>query len=232
MKNCLITGGSSGIGRAIALDLAKRGEKVYITGTNSRKLDAVIAEINECGGTGYSMIADVRDAKLANQVVADAIEKMGSIDVLVANAGVGRFKQLEQFTDEDYNIQFDVNVKGVFNYLRPVIKYMREQNFGQIIVTSSNLGFETSARCGIYGATKFALQAMIGALREELKGTAIKAGTINPGSVDTPWYNESVDQKRRAKMLSAEDVSAAAMMMINQGASSDIDHILLHPGRQ
>jgi len=228
MYSVLITGGSSGIGRDIAYKLAETSSNVYITGRDENKLQQVIEGIEERGGTGFYRVADVRDSEQAEITVADAIEKMGEINVLLANAGVGRFKRLEEFTDDDFTIQFDTNVKGVFNYLRPVIKHMRDRDRGQIIVTSSNLGFETGARCGIYAATKYALQAMIGALRDELKGTGVKAATINPGSVDTPWYEGS--NADRTKMLAVEDVTAAAMLLINQNPSSDIDHILLKPG--
>lgn len=115
-------------------------------------------------------------------------------------------------------------------WINMVLPLMKEQNSGQIIVTSSNLGLKTSARCSLYAATKHAVQAMVWCLREELKGTGVKAATINPGSVDTPWFDgKDVD---RSKMLSSADVAATIRLIIDQNETSDIDHILLTPGRK
>jgi hypothetical protein len=95
--------------------------------------------------------------------------------------------------------------------------------------TSSNLGLKTAAKCSLYAATKHAVQAMVGCLRDELKGTMVKVATINPGSVDTPWFDgKDVD---RNKMLSSSDVAKVVRMIIDQNETSNIDHILLLPGK-
>jgi len=109
------------------------------------------------------------------------MEKLGTVDVMFANAGVGHFGNLENMTIEQYDVQFNTNVRGVFLWLRKVLPIMKKQNSGQIIATSSNLGLETSPGASIYSATKHAVQAMVWCLRQELKGTRIKAATINPG---------------------------------------------------
>jgi 3-oxoacyl-[acyl-carrier protein] reductase len=227
MVNTLITGGSSGIGRALATRLAKEGNSIFITGRDEDKLHSVCESVNKLGATCYYLKGDVSSTQHANQAVTEAIEKMGSVDVLIANAGVGRFKLLEEMTDEDFDLQFNTNVRGVFVFLRPVLRHMKERNSGQIIVTSSNLGFNTGSRCSLYAGTKYAVQAMVGAIRDELKDTEVKAATINPGSVDTPWYDgKEVD---REKMLDVEEVVDAMMLIIQQGERSNIDHILLYP---
>jgi hypothetical protein len=142
---------------------------------------------------------------------------------------VGYFDNLEDMTIEQYDAQFNTNVRGVFLWLRKVLPIMREQNSGQIIVTSSTLGLETSPRASIYSGTKHAVQAMVWCLREELKGTRIKAATINPGSVSTPWYNGK--KSDRSKMLTAKDISKTVRFIIEQSETSNIDHVLLRPGR-
>ncbi len=121
-------------------------------------------------------------------------------------------------------------MRGVFLWLRKVLPEMKQRNSGQIIVTSSNLGLKTSARASIYSATKHAVQAMVWSLRDELKGTYVKAATINPGSVDTPWFDgKDVD---RSTMLSARDVAKAVRLIIDQSESSNIDHIHIMPGKR
>ena len=100
---------------------------------------------------------------------------------------------------------------------------------GQIIATSSNLGLAIAPRAGVYSATKHSVQAMIGCLREELNGTNVKASTINPGSVATPWFKgRNVDTSR---MLSPEDVARTVRYIVDQPETSNIDHVLLKPGR-
>ncbi len=225
----LITGGSSGIGEFLAKRLANSVSKVFITGRSEERLRKIQNEIDKIGGTCFIKVADVRDFDLAQKVIGDAIDKMGGLDLFVANSGVGKFGDIEDFTEDDYDKQFDINVKGVFNYLGSVVKYMKKQDNGQIIVTSSHLGINTAPGASIYAATKHAIQGMIGSLRRELSGSGVKAATICPGSVDTPWYKDSSMSK--SKMIDVEEVVDTFMLIINQGPRSNIDHIHIIPAK-
>ena len=224
----VITGASSGIGEAIALEMAKDSHRFYLTGRNADRLQQVAEKINALGSEAHIGVGDVGDEYDVEQLFDDVINTMGGVDVLVANAGVGFFGLLEELTIEQYDIQFRTNVRGVFLWLRKVLPGMKRQNRGQIIVTSSNLGLKTTSRGSVYAATKHAVQAMVWCLRDELKGTMVKAATINPGSVSTPWFDgKDVD---RSKMLTAHDVANAVRLIIDQSETSNIDHILLLPG--
>ena len=225
----VITGGSSGIGEAIAFNMAKDGHKLYLIGRNQQKLLKVKEQIEKVGSEVYVGIGDVGDENDGKRLLNDIINELGGVDVLVANAGVGYFGNLEDLTLAQFDEQFNTNVRGVFIWLKQVLPLMKKKNKGQIIVTSSNLGLKTSSRASIYSATKHAVQAMVWCLRKELKGTQVKAATINPGSVDTPWFDgKDVD---RTKMLSSIDIAAAARLIILQKETSNIDHILLLPGK-
>lgn len=226
----VITGGSSGIGEATAFEMAKSGHRFYLTGRNEVRLQEIVAELHSLGCEAYYGVGDVSDETSARLMFDEIKQKLGGVDVLLANAGVGYFGNLEDLTLEQYDAQFNTNVRGVFMWINMVLPLMKEQNKGQIIVTSSSLGLKTAARCSLYAATKHAVQAMIWCLREELKGTGVKAATINPGSVDTPWFDgKDVD---RTKMLSSADVAATVRLIIDQNETSDIDHIFLTPGRK
>jgi NADP-dependent 3-hydroxy acid dehydrogenase YdfG len=225
----IITGASSGIGEAVALEMAKDCHTFYLTARRGEKLNIVAKKIETLGGKAYYGDGDVGNECDVDRLFNDAIEKLGTIDVMFANAGVGYFGNLEDMTIEQYDIQFNTNVRGVFLWLRKVLPIMKKQNRGQIIVTSSNLGLETSPRASIYSGTKHAVQAMVSCLRQELKGTQVKAATINPGSVSTPWYDGKTSD--RAKMLTAKDVAKTVKYIITQGETSNIEHILLRPGR-
>ena len=226
----VITGGSSGIGEATAFEMAKSGHRFYLAGRNEERLQKIVTELHSLGCEAYYGVGDVADEKIAEQMLSEINQKLGGVDVLLANAGVGHFGNLEDLSLDQYDNTFNTNVRGVFLWMKMVLPLMRDQNRGQIIVTSSSLGLKTSARCSLYAATKHAVQAMVWCLREELKGTGVKAATINPGSVDTPWFDgKDVD---RSKMLSLTDVASAVRLIIDQNDTSDIDHILLTPGRK
>jgi NADP-dependent 3-hydroxy acid dehydrogenase YdfG len=225
----VITGASSGIGEAVALEMAKDGHSFYLTARRRDKLEQVAKKLESLGAKAYYGDGDVGNECDVDRLFDDAMERLGTVDIIFANAGVGYFGNLEDMTVEQYDVQFNTNVRGVFLWLRKVLPIMKEQNSGQIIVTSSNLGLETSSGASIYSGTKHAVQAMVWCLREQLKGTRIKAATINPGSVSTPWYNGK--NSDRNKMLTAVDVAKVVRFIIDQSETSNIDHILIRPGR-
>jgi NADP-dependent 3-hydroxy acid dehydrogenase YdfG len=226
----VITGGSSGIGEAIAIEMAKDGHSFYLIGRNNQKLLNSKKQIEQIGGTVYIGTGNVGDEKDGERLFSDILDKIKGVDVLVANAGVGYFGNLEDITLAQFDEQINTNVRGVFIWIKQVLPLMKSNNKGQIIVTSSNLGINTAPRTSIYSATKHAVQAIIWCLRDELKGTQVKAATINPGSVDTPWFDgKNVD---RTKMLSPTDVAKVARMIIQQDETSNIDHVLLLPGKK
>ncbi len=225
----VITGGSSGIGEAIAFNMAKDGHKLYLIGRNQQKLLKVKEQIEKVSGEVHIGIGDVGDENDGERLLNDIINELGGVDVLVANAGIGYFGNLEDLTLTQFDEQFNTNVRGVFIWLKQVLPLMKKKNKGQIIVTSSNLGLKTSSIASFYSATIHDVKAMVWCLRKELKDTQVKAATINPGSVDTPWFDgKDVD---RTKMLSSIDIADAARLIILQKETSNIDHILLLPGK-
>ncbi len=228
-KRILITGASSGIGEAIALEMAPEGHTFYLTGRNVQRLKEVCKKVKSLGGKVFLGVGDVSDVDSVDNQFSEAEAMMGGVDVLVANAGVGHFGNLEDMTISQFDEQFNTNVRGVFMWMRKVLPGMKSRNTGQILVTSSNLGLKTSARTSVYSGTKHAVQAMVWCLRDELKGTIVKAATINPGSVSTPWFDGK--DVNRDSMLTTTDVAKAAKLIIDQDETSNIDHILLLPGR-
>ncbi len=218
----LITGASSGIGLAVAKRL--QGNTMVLTSRNKNKLEDVGRQIT---GDVHTVAGDTSSSVDVERVFNVAIEKMGEVDVAFLNAGVGHFDNVENLTEEQFDAQFSTNVKGVFLWLKFLIPHMRKRGKGQIIVTSSNLGLETAARCSLYAGSKHAVQAMVSSVRKELRGSGVKLATVNPGSVDTPWFDgKDVD---RDAMLNVEDVVDCVLLLINQGESSDIELIKVLP---
>jgi short-subunit dehydrogenase len=228
-KNILITGASSGIGRACALVLGKDGHHIILTGRNEQRLIEVTKEVDNTEGSSQYFVADTRSSEEIDSIYNLAKNDLQNIDAIIINAGVGRFGNIVDLSEDDFDVQFDTNVKAVFLWIKKVIPDFRKSNKGQIIVMSSNLGFDSFGRTSLYAATKHAVQAIVKAARDELKGTFIKVASLNPGSVDTPWFDgKDVD---RSKMLSPFDVAKAAKLLIDQEETSNIEHILLKPGK-
>mmetsp|Transcript_6455 Transcript_6455/g.19140 ORF Transcript_6455/g.19140 Transcript_6455/m.19140 type:complete len:244 (+) Transcript_6455:24-755(+) len=235
-RTAIVTGGSSGIGRAVCHSLGKAGFRVFACGRNEAALQATVDEVNGAGGSASYGIGDVGDEAVVTTLYGQAVEFFGQPpDVLVANAGVGRFGPLETITPYDFDLSFRTNVRGVFLWLQAVLPEMKERKSGQIVVMSSVAGLRAGANGGVYSATKFALQGMMTSLRAELKGTGVKSGTVNPGAVATEWWidptrggkAEPASEEKLATMLTAEDVATATMVLIDQAATSNVEMVSL-----
>jgi len=150
----------------------------------------------------------------------------GNIDVLFANAGVGTSGQIEETNVAEFDDVFSTNVRGTFLWIRKVLPYMKKSNNNSfIVVTSSSIVLYPKAELSIYAASKCALQGMIEGLREDLRNTKVKACTLNPSAIATPWYTESERMSR--VMLSTEDVARAARFILEQGPASNIEQIVI-----
>jgi NAD(P)-dependent dehydrogenase (short-subunit alcohol dehydrogenase family) len=181
-KVILITGVSSGIGKACAGYLAGLGHKVY--GTSRRNTsDTLPYEV---------LLMDVTNKSSIQQVIQTVILKEKRIDVLINNAGMGIAGSIEDYTDEEIDLQFRTNFFGTLHVCRAVIPFMREQRSGLIINTSSLGGLAGLPFQGMYSATKFAIEGMSEALRMELKQFGIKVVLINPGDFKTNFTSNRV----------------------------------------
>jgi NAD(P)-dependent dehydrogenase (short-subunit alcohol dehydrogenase family) len=177
----LITGGSSGIGKATAALLAGKGWKVYAA---ARRLEAM-RELTDIGVIPLKL--DLTDAHQCRAAVEEILHNEGRIDAIVNNAGYGSYGALEDVPDDEARRQFDVNVFGLMDLTRLVLPQMRKQRHGRIINISSIGGRLTTPMGGWYHATKFALEALSDSLRAEVKSFGIDVVVIQPGSVSTQW---------------------------------------------
>ena len=228
-KNILITGSSSGIGESIALEMSKSSHNFMLTGRDATRLSKVAHQVQVNKSSSKTKSGDLNDDEFVSQLVTDFLGSFGTIDVVVANAGVGRFGKLETLSLDDFDLQFNTNTRSVFALLRLIIPVMRKQGFGQIVIISSVLGVETKSNCSLYAASKHAVQVLAKTLRFELEGTNVKVGTINPGAVNTPWFADS--GRDTTKMLAAEDVAKATRLLIDQTETSNIEMVVLRPGK-
>src|SRR5256885_5200781 len=182
-KVALVTGGSRGIGRAIAIKLASIGSAVAICGRDEAKLAVTEREILALGVRTIALRADVTQRNDVTKLVEKAESALGPISILVNNAGMGSFGPVHEKTEAEWDELMNTNVKSLFLVSRAVIPGMIERVGGEIINISSLAGKSVFAGGGLYCASKWAVQGLSGCMAEELREHGIRVSTVCPGSV-------------------------------------------------
>ena len=229
-KVALITGGSSGIGRAIAIKLASIGSAVAICGRDETKLAATEREILALGVRAIALRADVTKQNDVTKLVETVESTLAPISILVNNAGIGLFGPVHEKTEADWDQLMNTNVKSVFLVSRALIPGMIERGGGDIINISSLAGKSVFAGGGAYCASKWAVQGLSGCMAEELREHGIRVSTICPGSVATQFAGRG--PKDSTKVLKPEDVAHAVAMIAMQGPQSFVSEVHVRPSRR
>jgi NAD(P)-dependent dehydrogenase (short-subunit alcohol dehydrogenase family) len=193
MSVWFITGASRGFGLELAASALAHGDQVIATARDPR---AVLDALPEAGDSLLAVRLDVTDDEQAAAAVAAGIERFDRIDVLVNNAGYGLFGGIEEISAAEAHALFDTNVFGLLNVTRAALPTLRSQGAGRIVNIGSSAGFAAGAGRGIYGATKFAIEAITEALRAELAPLGIHATVVEPGSFRTQFLTSG--SRRRA----------------------------------
>jgi NAD(P)-dependent dehydrogenase (short-subunit alcohol dehydrogenase family) len=184
-KSVLITGATDGLGRAAALLLAERGYRVFAAGRSAEKRAQLDALAREKKFALESIALDVCDDPSVQQAVREVLDKAGSIDVLINNAGIGYTGTVEDLLLEDWRRQFETNFFGVLRVTQAVLPHMRERRRGRILMMSSVAGLITVPVQGAYSSSKFALEGLSTALRLEMYPFSVKVILIEPGYIVT-----------------------------------------------
>ncbi|KAK0350240.1 hypothetical protein LTR94_029821, partial [Friedmanniomyces endolithicus] len=183
-KVALVTGGSKGIGAAIAAALAAEGARVVVNYASSKAgADAVVAAIRDAGGEAIAVQADVSDADQAQALVTRAVQEFGRLDVLVNNSGVYEMGPLEQMTQDQYRRMFDINVLGVLLTTQAALDHLGEG--GSVINVSSSITTIAPANSAVYTGSKGAVDAITRVLAKELGPRGIRVNAVNPGLIET-----------------------------------------------
>lgn len=230
-KVAIVTGGASGIGRAIALDLAESGAKVVIADRALDGAEEVAREIQSAGGKAIATKTDVTDSKEVEQMVQRTIEKFGKIDILINNAGIIARSSVMDMREEELDRTFDVNLKGVILCSQAVARHMIEQKSGKIVNMGSSLSSRASV-CNLSGggadycASKAAVQAFTRTLAMELGPYGINVNAVAPGTTNTPmheslwematiYFQNSVPLGRLAE---PEDIADVVVFLVTDAA--------------
>jgi NADP-dependent 3-hydroxy acid dehydrogenase YdfG len=224
----LITGASTGIGRATAVRAVEEGWKVALAARSQEKLTALEAELGS--DRAMAVACDVSDWGQQEAMVQKTIERFGRLDAVFANAGFSKgssFIEGEHRPDEWRDMVL-TNVFGAAATARLTLPELLKTR-GHLLVTGSVLGRVTSLR-NLYGATKWAVTGMAQAIRNEMAGTGVRVTLVEPGIVDTPFWDDL--QKPAAPELLPDDVARAVMFAINQPPHVDVNEIILRPTGQ
>ncbi|HEV2197432.1 MAG TPA: SDR family NAD(P)-dependent oxidoreductase [Candidatus Acidoferrum sp.] len=226
----LVTGGSRGIGRAIAHRMATLGASVAICGRDCAALEDSSKNLQKLGARVFSQVADVTHAGQVSDLVAKTESALGPIHILVNNAGVGLFGPAHEKAEADWDRVLDSNLKSVFLVSRAVIPSMIRRGSGDIINISSLAGKNTFAGGGIYCASKWGLMGLSGCMMEDLRAHGIRVSVICPGSVATEFSGSR--PKDPSKALIVEDVAHAVEAIVTQRSGSFLSEIHLRPLRK
>lgn len=182
----IITGGASGIGRAFAEELARRGVEVVLADRQTELADEVTSKICTTGGRASPAELDVRDFNAFERLVSQVLDRCGRIDFLFNNAGIGVGGEICDYRLEDWNDVIDVNLRGVVHGIQAAYPVMVRQGSGHIVNTASMAGLMTGAMHGSYTATKWAVVGLSKALRVEAKAYGVRVSVVCPGVIRTP----------------------------------------------
>jgi 3-oxoacyl-[acyl-carrier protein] reductase len=220
-KVAIVTGASRGIGRAIALALAAQGAKVVASARNAEALAQLVEEIKAEGGDALAVVGDVALEDDANNLVKQAVEAYGQVDVFVNNAGITRDGLLLRMKNDDWDAVLDTNLKGAFLCTRAVAKVMSKQRSGRIINISSVVGEMGNAGQANYCASKAGLLGLTKSVARELARRNVTVNAITPGFITTEMTEDMTEKAQEAmteqiplgRPGSAEDVANAVIFL-------------------
>lgn len=179
-----ITGGGSGLGEALAIDLARRGARLALSGRRADKLEGAVEKILRGGGQAVAIPCDVTDDEAVREAVARVVAEYGRLDVAIANAGVGVAGKFERLKDEEWRRQFDINVIGLVSTARHALPELRKTK-GRLVLMSSVASWFAGKGTIAYCSSKFAVRAIGRGLQHELHGSGVTCTTIYPGFVES-----------------------------------------------
>ena len=238
-KTAIVTGGSRGIGRAVCLELARRGCNIVLSfAGNTAAADQTVSDCQALGVQALAVQGNVADADAVKALFDAALEKFGAIDILVNNAGITRDNLLMLLKEEDFDAVVDTNLKGAFLCMKAAVRPMMKQRRGRIISLSSVVGLRGNAGQVNYAASKAGVIGMTKSLAKELAGRNITVNAVAPGFIDTDMTAVLPEKAKEAILSSipmarlgaAEDVASAVAFLASDEAGYITGQVLAVDG--
>lgn len=231
--NALVTGGTKGIGFAIAEAMVTAGGKVMITGRDESRVKQALTALAKSATPGAQIIGaavDVRDREGLEAAIDRAVVTFGSLDTLINNAGVGKFVDVENMSDEAWHQVIDTNLTGVFYATRAAIPHLKRAGGGWIINIASLAGRNYFANAAAYCASKAGLVAFTEAVMLEVRNDNIRVSCVMPGSVDTEFSHPTQSEDTSWK-LTADDIAEVVMDLMRHPKRSLPSKVEIRPSR-
>jgi NAD(P)-dependent dehydrogenase (short-subunit alcohol dehydrogenase family) len=226
-KNAIVTGGTKGIGRAIAAALIREGLSVCIAARKQSEIDTAIQEL---GGSAIGFVCDVRRHEQVKGLIEHTVKQLGGLDILVNNAGIGIFETVEETSPEDFRAVLETNLCGVFYCCHEAIPEMRRRGGGYIINISSLAGVNAHPRMAAYNASKFGLNGFSEALMQEVRHDRIKVSYIMPGSVNTEFGLDTASDEK-SWQLTPEDIARVVTDLLHHDDRALPSRVEIRPSK-
>jgi 3-oxoacyl-[acyl-carrier protein] reductase len=221
----IITGGSSGIGLAVAIALVQEGMRIAIAARDEKRLRKAADRLKSSGGAVLAVPADVSAADQVETLVTQTLDRFGRVDLLVNNAGIGKWGEIEETSESDWDVVQAINLKGAFLCTKAVLPIMKRQRSGYIVNIASLAGKIGMAGSSAYSASKFGMVGLTQSLLEEVIGHNIRATVICPGYVATPMVEG--DSVPAAEMIPPEDIGRLIVGLLHLSPLTVIREIVV-----
>ena len=233
-KSVILTGAGSGIGRVTAKMLGELGANVFVVGRRENLLKESVKEIEDAGGKGAYLSADLEDGDSAANVAKEAINAFGNIQYLVNNAGhSSKVRSMRYVEKDDWQSVFNVNVEGVYRLTQAILPNMIENGGVTVVTISSMAAINPGLMGGVpYSSAKAAVAAMMTAMRQELREHGIRSCTIYPAEVDTPILDNRPlppDEQARSTMMQPEDIAETILLCMRMPHRTIIQDLIVSP---
>jgi 3-oxoacyl-[acyl-carrier protein] reductase len=226
-KSALITGAGRGIGRAIAIAFAKQGCRIAALARSSGELEETAGLVRGEGQEALVLKTDVTDAAAVAEVVAQAQESLGGIDLLVNNAGYANFKPFLEYTIEEVRRTIDVNVVAPFLFMQAAAPGMIARKSGRIINISSVAGLKPIMNQSLYCASKHGLNGLSKVIAMELREHGIAVHWVCPGGVDTKLSREAMPERDKTNWMTPEDIAQACLYLASLSPRCTVDELMI-----
>jgi len=226
-KTAIVTGGTRGIGRAIAEALIGEGVSVCISARSQGETDEAVKEL---GISASGFVCDVRDHGQVKALIDYTVKDLGGLDILINNAGIGVFETVEETSPEDFRAVLETNLFGVFYCCHEAIPQMKKRGGGYIINISSLAGANPHPRMAAYNASKFGLNGFSEALMQEVRHDNIKVSYIMPGSVNTEFGSDSPNGEK-SWQLTPQDIARVVVDLLHHDDRALPSRVEIRPSR-
>lgn len=234
-KRIVITGGTTGIGRAIAIMLGSYGARIFTFGRHHEQLDETLAAVRQAGGQADGTVADSAKSEDVRRVFQEADAKLGGLDILINAAALGA-EGISDMDDADWRYVIETNLSGYLATTKEALGRMQPQKRGHIVLVGSMSADVREEGSSVYVATKSAIQGFAESLRKEVNSDGIKVSLVEPGAVGSDMQATTPEEERakqeKGEMLRAEDIAVCVHYILTQPLRCDVVSVQIRPHLQ